>query len=95
MCYKNDNDNHNSNKIEIRLQTYQINFFLIVFEKVRYEKEKWKGRSYLYLWYSGVVGEQKVLTFDIPFAVCSVLSYSIRCLIMNFGSLCEEKSIAI
>ena len=33
VCYKNDNDNHNGNKIEIRLQNYQINFLLIVFEK--------------------------------------------------------------
>ena len=40
MCYKNDNDNHNGNKIEIRLQNYQINFLLIVFEKKLDTKKK-------------------------------------------------------
>ena len=99
MCYRNDNNNHignNDNKIEIRLQNYQINFLLIVFgKKLDTWKRKRKGRSYLYLWYSAVVGEQKVLTFNIPFAVYSVLSYSIRYLIMNFGSLCKEKYMAM
>ena len=99
VCYRNDNNNHignNDNKIEIRLQNYQINFLLIVFgKKLDTWKRKRKGRSYLYLWYSAVVGEQKVLTFNIPFAVYSVLSNSIRYLIMNFGSLCKEKYMAM